>query len=97
MGLLPFRAFVVGDSNFAANSLLEGGTTANRDLLLNAVSWLTEQGWSTERAPGQESVILHLAISRNRKRNFWLLSVIAWPFATILLGTIMAVVRRITT
>ena len=97
MGLLPFRAFVVGDSNFAANSLLEGGTTANRDLLLNAVSWLTEQGWSTERAPGQESVVLHLAISRNRKRNFWLLSVIAWPLATILLGTIMAVVRRITT
>jgi hypothetical protein len=97
MGLLPFRAFVIGDSNFAANSLLEGGTTANRDLLLNAVSWLTEQGWSTERAPGQESVVLHLAISRTRKRNFWLLSVVAWPLATILLGTIMAVVRRLTT
>ena len=96
-GLSPFRAFVVGDSNFAANSLLEGGTTANRDLLLNAVSWLTEQGGATEPSAAKEGAALRLAISRNRQIRFWIRSVVAWPLAVILLGAVMAVVRRLTT
>ena len=96
-GLSPFRAFVVGDSNFAANSLLEGGTTANRDLLLNAVSWLTEQGGSTEPSSANEGAALRLAISRNRQIRFWIRSVVVWPLAAILLGALMAVLRRLTT
>ena len=96
-GLFPFRAFVIGDSNFAANSLLEGGTTANRDLLLNAVSWLTEQGGSTEPSAANEGTALRLAISRNRQIRFWIRSVLVWPLVAILLGAAMAVVRRLTT
>ena len=96
-GLSPFRAFVIGDSNFAANSLIEGGTTANRDLLLNAVSWLTELGGSTEPSAANEGAALRLAISRNRQIRFWIRSVVVWPLAAILLGALMSVVRRLTT
>ncbi len=95
-GLLPFRAFVVGDSNFAANSLLEGGTTANRDLLLNAVSWLTEWRDGTNPSAANEGAALRLAISRNRQIRFWIRSVLVWPLVAILLGAIMAVIRRLT-
>ncbi len=95
-GLLPFRAFVVGDSNFAANSLLEGGTTANRDLLLNAVSWLTEWRDGTNPSAANEGTALRLAISRNRQIRFWIRSVVVWPLVAILLGAIMAVIRRLT-
>lgn len=96
IGLPPFRAFVIGDSNFAANSLLEGGTTANRDLLLNAVNWLTEQGGATTPSSANEGTALRLAISRNRQIRFWIRSVVVWPLAAILLGAVMAVVRRLT-
>ena len=95
-GLLPFRAFVVGDSNFAANSLFEGGTTANRDLLLNAVSWLTEWRDGTNPSAANEGTALRLAISRNRQIRFWIRSVVVWPLVAILLGAIMAVIRRLT-
>ena len=95
-GLLPFRAFVVGDSNFAANSLLEGGTTANRDLLLNAISWLTEWRDGTNPSAANEGASLRLAISRNRQIRFWIRSVVVWPCAAILLGAVMAVIRRLT-
>ena len=95
IGLPPFRAFVIGDSNFAANTLLAGGTTANRDLLLNAVGWLTDPGWATARSPAGEGAPLRLAISRERQISFWIRSVVFWPLATIVLGAVMAVVRRL--
>ncbi len=96
LGIRPFRAFVVGDSNFAANSLLEGGTTANRDLLLNAVAWLTEREWSTESSESDDGGMLRLNIPRRRQIGFWLTSVLAWPGATLLVGVAMAAVRRMT-
>ncbi len=95
LGLPPFRAFVIGDSNFAANSLLEGGSTANRDLLLNAIGWLTEHGGPTAPSTAYEGTALRLAISRKRQIRFWLRSIVAWPFLTILLGVVMACIRRL--
>ena len=96
LGLKPFRAFVIGDSNFAANTLLEGGSTANRDLLLNAVSWLTERGGPTTPSAANEGAALRLAISRNRQIRFWIRSIVVWPFLTILLGAVMARIQRLT-
>ena len=96
IGLPPFRAFVIGDSNFAANSLLAGGTSANRDLLLNAVEWLTDPAWATALSHAGEGAPLRLAISRERQISFWIRSVVLWPLVTIILGAIMAVVRRLT-
>ena len=97
IGLPPFRAFVIGDSNFAANALIEGGTTANRDLLLNAIGWLTEQEVARDSTAPREGAALRLAISRNRQIRFWILSVVIWPLAAILLGAAMTVVRKVTT
>lgn len=96
LGIRPFRAVVIGDSNFAANSLLEGGTTANRDFLLNAVGWLAGRDWATAHSDSGESGALRLAIPRPSQRRFWLLSVLAWPFATLVFGAAMSVVRRFT-
>ncbi len=95
LGLPPFRAFVIGDSNFAANSLLEGGSTANRDILLNAVSWLTERGGPTSPSSANEGAALRLAISRKRQIRFWIRSIVVWPFVTIFLGAVMACIRRL--
>ncbi len=95
LGLPPFRAFVVGDSNFAAHSLLEGGSTADRGILLNAVSWLTERGGPTTPSAAQEGAALRLAISRKRQIRFWVRSIVVWPFLTILLGAALSGIRRL--
>lgn len=95
LGLQPFRAVVIGDSNFAANSLLEGGSTANRDLLLNAVSWLTGRGGPPTASSAAEGAALRLAISRKRQIRFWVRSVVLWPLLTILIGGAMAGIRHL--
>ncbi len=96
LGIRPFRAVAIGDSNFAANSLLEGGTTANRDFLLNAVAWLAGRDWATAHSAANEGGALRLAISRNSQIRLWLRSVLAWPLATLAFGAVMSAVRRLT-
>lgn len=96
LGLKPMRAVVIGDSNFAANSLLAGGSTANRDLLLNAVSWLTDSGLASSPSLPADGGALRLAISRGRQIRFWLRSVFLLPASVALLGAVMAYLRRFT-
>lgn len=91
------RAVVIGDSNFAANSLINGGTTSNRDLLLNAISWLTDSGYASKAGIEADGGALSLTISRDRQLRFWVISVIIWPLLTAVFGLVMAGVRRITT
>ena len=66
-------------------------SAANRDLLLNAVSWLTERGGPTTPSAANEGAALRLAISRNRQIRFWIRSIVVWPFLTILLGAVILV------
>lgn len=95
LGLRPMRAFVAGDSSFAANDFLAGGRTANRDLLLNAVNWLTGESLAMESSFAAEGNALQLGLSRKRQLRFWGYGVVCWPLATLFLGVLMARIRRI--
>ncbi len=95
LGLKPMRAFVAGDSSFAANDFLAGGRTANRDLLLNAVNWLTGESLAMESSFAAEGNALQLGLSRKRQLRFWGYGVVCWPLATLLLGVLMSRIRRI--
>lgn len=96
LGIRPMRAIVIGDSNFAANSMLAGGSTANRDLLLNSIAWLTDGGLASSSSPPEDGVALRLAVSRGRMIRFWLRSVFLLPFSSVLLGAVMVYLRRFT-
>lgn len=96
LGLSVSRAVVIGDSNFGANSLMSGGRTTNRDILLNAVSWLTDNGRATSPSNPAVGNALRLGISRIRQLRFWCFSVVGWPLLTVILGFIMAKVRKMT-
>ena len=95
LGLKPMRAFVAGDSSFAANEFLAGGRTANRDLLLNAVNWLSGGSLAMESSFAAEGNALQLGLSRKRQLRFWGYGVVCWPLATLLLGAVMMRVRKI--
>lgn len=96
LGLAVSRAVVIGDSDFGANSLMAGGRTANRDILLNAVNWLTDNGRATSPSNPAVGNALRLGISRVRQLRFWCFSVLGWPLLTVILGFVMAKVRKMT-
>lgn len=94
LGIRALRAVVVSGSDFASNALLDGGSTANRDLLMNALNWLAAQRFAAAPSAGGGSGVLRLAIPRRRQIRFWINSVAAWPALVILLGIAMAWIRK---
>lgn len=96
LGLPVSRAVVIGDSDFGSNSLMSGGRTSNRDVLLNAASWLTDNGRAASPSSPAAGNALRLGISRRRQLRFWWFSVVVWPLTTCLLGLGMAKVRKMT-
>lgn len=94
LGIRALRAVVVAGSDFASNALLDGGSTANRDLLMNALNWLAAQRFAAAPSSAGGSGVLRLAIPRKRQIRFWINSVAVWPAIVILLGLAMAWVRR---
>jgi ABC-type uncharacterized transport system involved in gliding motility auxiliary subunit len=87
------RILVYGDSDFAGNLLL--GYLGNRDLFLNSVNWLAgENTLVGSRPPGQIPGVNQFFISDRQGRvAFWLGTVIQ-PSIVLVLGVIVAVVRR---
>jgi hypothetical protein len=94
VGLRPLRAVVIGDSHFAVNALLAGGRTGNRDLLLNAVNWLAEGGMPAAAAAPIADNLMPLGLSRRKQLRFLVRSVVFWPLAVALFGTLCIAVRR---
>lgn len=94
LGIRALRAFVISGSDFASNALLDGGSTANRDLLMNALNWLAARQFAAAPSAGGGSGVLRLAITRKRQIRLWLHSVAAWPAAVALIGLAMAWIRR---
>lgn len=94
VGLRPLRAVVFGDSHFAVNALLAGGRTGNRDLLLNAVNWLAEGGIPAAASAPVADNLMPLGLSRRKQLRFLVRSVVAWPLAVALFGTLCIAVRR---
>ncbi len=95
LGLKFSRAFTIGDSSIGANAFLGGGNTANRDLILNAIGWLTESGMPSSPSASAEGDALRLNLSRKSQIRFWTNSVVIWPLSVCLLGAAIALARRI--
>jgi hypothetical protein len=94
IGLRSMRAVVFGDSNFAINAVLAGGRTGNRDLLLNAINWLTESGLPSAPSLVAEGNVLQLGMSRRRQIRFFVHSVVYWPLLSAVFGWICVSIRR---
>lgn len=95
LGIPLLRAFVVGDSNVGANAYMGGGSAGNRDLLLNAIDWLTDSGLPLASSKTSRGAALQLNLSRRRQIRFWVLSCAVWPLGILLIGAMAAAVKRI--
>lgn len=93
IGLRSLRAVVIGDSLFAANALLAGGRTGNRDLLLNAMGWLAGDP-PTPPSPGTAGGALHVDLTRRQRLRLLLKSALYWPLAIGLWGAACVAFRR---
>ena len=89
------RLVVLGDADFASNSLL--GYLGNRDLLLNAVNWLAgEQTLIGTRRPKEQPGVNQFFVSaRQGRMAFWLGTVVE-PAVVLLIGAVVLLRRRMT-
>jgi ABC-type uncharacterized transport system involved in gliding motility auxiliary subunit len=89
----PGRVLVIGDADFASNLLLD--YLGNRDLLLNAVNWLTgEERMLGSRPPRQIPGVNQLFVSASQgERVFWL-GAVAQPLVVLAIGIVVVGLRR---
>lgn len=95
LGIPLMKAFAVGDSTLGSNAFLAGGSAGNRDLLLNAIDWLTDSGLPLAPSRSSSGAALQLNISRKRQIRFWTISCGFWPLAILVIGSIAASIKRI--
>ena len=95
LGVPLMRAFVVGDSTLGSNACLAGGAAGNRDLLLNAIDWLTDSGLPLAPSRSSRGASLQLNLSRKRQIRFWTISCALWPLSILVAGAFAATIRRI--
>ena len=90
------RLVVVGDSDFAANSML--GLLGNRDLVLNAVGWSVSAGELVAARPPSEVMALRplspLVLTTRTGHAIFLALVILEPALVLAIGTTIALRRR---
>lgn len=82
VSLRPTRMVVIGDSNFAANATMSGGSTT---LFLNSVNWLLarEELIGIPPKPVEE---MNLVLSRNDSQSLFFIVVLAIPAVIFVLG-----------
>lgn len=85
------RVVVFGDVDFVANAYLD--VSGNRDLCLNALSWLAERGALISIRP-REGGSASLTLSADAARSIFLLVVIVLPAAVLAAGIAVRVRRR---
>jgi hypothetical protein len=87
----PFRAIVIGDSDFASNSFLP--YTANSDLALSMVRWLLRDEHAVpiaSRIPAPSQVLL----TKAQMQGVFLVNVVLLPLSMIVLGSLVWWRRR---
>ncbi len=95
LGIAVMKGFVVGDSNLGSNAFLGGGNTANRDILLNAIAWLTDSGMPSASSLAAEGNALQLNFSIKRQLRFCRNTVIFWPLGVCFVGVIVFWLKKI--
>lgn len=83
-GQRPTRLVVFGDSEFAANQLLEANV-ANSVLLTNALNWLVERE-ALLGIPPKKTEQVHLTLTSQELRTIFLLSIVVLPVLAIAAG-----------
>lgn len=92
LAIRPTRIVVVGDPSFVMNGQLSARANGNRDLFLNAVSFLA--GSDQYGFAGSESEVLQTGMDRSARAQFALKTIVFVPLAVFLLMTVAAVRRR---
>jgi ABC-type uncharacterized transport system involved in gliding motility auxiliary subunit len=90
------RLVVIGDADFATNGYID--LLGNRDLLLNSLSWLTDEEALIARRPREIAEIARplspLVLTERQARLLFVAVVVAEPGFFLLLGTAIVAVRR---
>ena len=91
--LQPARLVVVGEREFVANGTLVARSSANRDLFINALNWLTGIESGTGVSGGGDAA-LWTGLDRRGWVRFLLLAAGAIPGAVLLIGLTIGMMRR---
>jgi ABC-type uncharacterized transport system involved in gliding motility auxiliary subunit len=87
---------VIGDSDFAANGYID--LLGNRDLLLNSISWLTDEDALIAKRPRELTEIARplspLVLTERQAHTLFLVVVAALPGLVMLVGTTVVLARR---
>ena len=86
------RIVVIGDSHFGSNAALERGRNGNRDLLLNALDWLSGSAAADAFAPAADP--RRPDLTRENWTLFLVLSVGVFPGAALLLSALYVAARN---
>jgi ABC-type uncharacterized transport system involved in gliding motility auxiliary subunit len=90
------RVVVIGDSDFAANGYID--LLGNRDLLLNSISWLTDEDALIAKRPRELAEIARplspLVLTERQAHALFLIVVAALPGLVMLVGTTVVLTRR---
>jgi ABC-type uncharacterized transport system involved in gliding motility auxiliary subunit len=86
------RLVVVGDSDFAANQLLQANF-GNSVLLSNSMNWLVDRQQLLS-IPPKKTEQVHLSLTQSEIRTVYLLSLLVLPGLGVVLGAIVYVKRR---
>ncbi len=86
------RIVVIGDSHFGSNAALERGRNGNRDLLLNAIDWLSSNAAADAFAPAADP--RRPDLDRRSWALFLILSVGILPASTLLLSSLYVLARN---
>jgi hypothetical protein len=84
---------VVGERDFVANGTLATRSSANRDLFINALNWLTGIESGTGVSGGGDAA-LWTGLDRRGWMRFTLLATGAIPVGVLLVGLLICLVRR---
>ena len=90
-GKRPMRLVAIGDSDFAANQLMQANV-ANTVLLSNALNWLVERE-ALLGIPPKKTEQVKLTLTRDEIRRIYLLAA-ALPILAVVLGTAVFFRRR---
>ncbi len=93
VALQPMRLVVVGEHSFVANGTLASRSSANRDLFVYAVNWLSGMEAGTGISGGGDAV-LWTGLDRRGWMRFTLLAAGGLPLLVLALGGILVLVRR---
>jgi ABC-type uncharacterized transport system involved in gliding motility auxiliary subunit len=90
------RVVVIGDADFASDGYID--ELGNRDLVLNSISWLTDEDALIARRPRDVAEIARplspLVLTEREADVLFIATVIVEPALLLLIGTVVVTVRR---